>query len=122
MTYMHTYVHQVETIFQISFTSEAKSLIKFVKIRSRFLLEAKNYPVLTMLGQSVASVCVVLECLLCHIPDVYVDTTGSIKPALPMTFLWIFKNTTYNYSVFMKLYNEYILNCFSSFYNSLVSF
>lgn len=69
-------VKQVETTFQITFTSEAQSRLRFVKIRSRGFLEARHYPVLTMLGQSLASVGVALECLILHIPDVYVDTTG----------------------------------------------
>ena len=54
-----------------------KSRIRFVYIRSRSLLEAQNYPVLTMLAQSLASIYVSLECFICHIPDVYIDTTGA---------------------------------------------
>lgn len=54
-----------------------------VRIESRFLLEAKWYPVATMLGQSIGSVFVGLECFARSLtgdapfPDIFCDTTGA---------------------------------------------
>ena len=44
------------------------------------ILRAYRYPVLTMVGQSLASVVVALECLVRATPDVFVDTTGAAFP------------------------------------------
>jgi len=48
-----------------------------VNIRSTTVLEAKWYPVATMLGQCLGSILVGLECALRFIPDLYFDTTGA---------------------------------------------
>ena len=50
--------------------------VKFVFLQSRSWVEAKRYPVLTLLGQSLGSMCLGLEALFRHVPDVYVDTMG----------------------------------------------
>jgi hypothetical protein len=63
--------------FNISFTLDDSERISFVNIRSRFLLEAKWYPVATMLFQSLGSVFVGLECMWLLSPDIYVDTIGA---------------------------------------------
>jgi len=50
--------------------------VQLVRLRSRWLLEADNYPVFTLLGQSLGSVVVGLEALWELLPDVYVDSMG----------------------------------------------
>ena len=61
--------------FQIS-VEPAAFPVSFVYLRGRWLLRAGLYPVLTMLGQSVASVLLASESLARATPDVFVDTTG----------------------------------------------
>jgi len=73
----------VKNTFQIEFDESARSRVRFVRIKSRFLLEARNYPVLTMLGQALGSVYVGLESLFLHVPKVFIDTTG-LAFALPI--------------------------------------
>lgn len=68
-------LRNVEDKFRISIKPTAN--IIFVKIRSRTLLESKWYPVLTMLGQTAASILVGCECLVRFPPDIYCDTTGA---------------------------------------------
>lgn len=51
--------------------------IRFVYILSRSLLEARLYPVATMVGQSLGSLLVGVECLLRCCPHYYIDTTGA---------------------------------------------
>jgi len=53
------------------------SRIRLVNIASRPLLEARWYPVATMICQCLASIVVGLECLARLAPDLYVDTTGA---------------------------------------------
>ncbi|XP_037087057.1 GDP-Man:Man(3)GlcNAc(2)-PP-Dol alpha-1,2-mannosyltransferase-like [Pollicipes pollicipes] len=50
--------------------------VRFVRLRSRWLLEPTLYPVLTLLGQALGSVLVGLEALLRFLPDVYIDSMG----------------------------------------------
>ena len=45
--------------------------------KQRISPPTRYYPVLTMLGQSLGSLYVVIECLLAFTPDVYCDTTGA---------------------------------------------
>jgi len=59
-----------------TFGIKVKRKVHFVYLRSRFFVEAKNYPVLTLLGQSLGSVALGLEALLRCPPDIYVDTMG----------------------------------------------
>jgi len=57
--------------------------ITFVYLRTRCLLEAKWYPVLTLLGQAVGGVVVGGEALVRLVPHVWVDTTG-LPSTLPL--------------------------------------
>ena len=59
-----------------TFGIKVERKVHFVYLRSRFFVEAKNYPVLTLLGQSLGSVALGLEALLRCSPDVYIDTMG----------------------------------------------
>jgi alpha-1,2-mannosyltransferase len=51
--------------------------LHFVRIRTRRLLEARTWPRLTLLGQSLGSAIVALECFARARVDVWVDTTGA---------------------------------------------
>jgi alpha-1,2-mannosyltransferase len=70
-------INNVESKFGISYEKSKLSRIRLVYIRSRFLLEAKYYPVATMIGQSLGSMIVGFECLIRCPPDYYFDTTGA---------------------------------------------
>jgi len=59
-----------------TFGIKVERKVHFVYLRSRFFVEAKNYPVLTLLGQSLGSVALGLEALLRCSPDIYIDTMG----------------------------------------------
>lgn len=61
--------------FEISINPAALP-VSFVYLRTRGLLDAGLYPVLTMLAQSAASVVLAAEALIRATPDVFVDTTG----------------------------------------------
>lgn len=50
--------------------------VSFAFVRGRPWLEARRYPVFTMLGQSAGSVLFALACLAAFVPDVWLDTTG----------------------------------------------
>ncbi|XP_052796296.1 GDP-Man:Man(3)GlcNAc(2)-PP-Dol alpha-1,2-mannosyltransferase-like isoform X2 [Mya arenaria] len=50
--------------------------IDFVFLRSRNWVEAKKYPIFTLLGQSLGSLKLGLEALVSFVPDVYVDSMG----------------------------------------------
>jgi alpha-1,2-mannosyltransferase len=54
-----------------------ENYVKFILIKSTFLLEPKWYRIATMIFQSGASIIVAFECLLRLMPDVYFDTTGA---------------------------------------------
>ena len=66
----------VEQKFSISIDPDQRNKIHFIRISSRFLLEAKWYPVFTMLFQSLASMVIGLECLVYFQPHLLVDTIG----------------------------------------------
>ncbi|KAH7702377.1 glycosyl transferase [Aphelenchoides avenae] len=51
--------------------------LHFVYVRHRWLLEARYYPVFTLLMQSIGSILLGLEALWKLSPSVYVDTTGA---------------------------------------------
>ncbi len=55
---------------------EFKQNIRFVRLRSRVLLEAWLYPRLTLVLQMIGSMVVSFEALLRFTPMVYIDTTG----------------------------------------------
>lgn len=69
----------VEKQFKIDLRSNTSysSRLKLININTRFLLEARWYPVATMVLQCFFSAIVGLECLLRIMPDVYFDTTGA---------------------------------------------
>lgn len=52
------------------------SIIRFVSVSSYWLLLPRCYPVLTLLGQAVGSMVVVMEALFRCPPDIFIDTTG----------------------------------------------
>ena len=60
--------------FGVSFDIENRPV--FVRLKSRQLLEASQWPRFTMIGQSFGSMVVAFEALLRHTPDVFIDTTG----------------------------------------------
>lgn len=63
--------------FGITFNADERSSIQLINIRSRTLLEAKWYPVATLILQSLAGVVVGLESVIRRRPDVYIDTIGA---------------------------------------------
>ncbi|XP_054275693.1 GDP-Man:Man(3)GlcNAc(2)-PP-Dol alpha-1,2-mannosyltransferase-like [Macrosteles quadrilineatus] len=50
--------------------------VSFVYLRTRTLVEAKWYPVCTLLGQSIGSIILGLEAMWRYLPDIYIDTMG----------------------------------------------
>ncbi len=52
------------------------SRVDFVYLRARELVEARHYPRVTMVGQSLGSVVLALEALLRFMPDTFIDTMG----------------------------------------------
>lgn len=54
----------------------APQTVRFVRLRSRFLLEARLYPYFSLAAQSAASVLVAIEAAWGCVPDVYVDSMG----------------------------------------------
>ena len=70
-------LQKVKDRFKIDIISRFYDNISFVRIRSRPLLEAKWYPVGTMIFQSLASIIVGFDCFRHVTPDVYIDTTGA---------------------------------------------
>ena len=55
---------------------EHQSLMTFIPLRSRFLLEAKYYRMFNVFGPSIGSMIVGFEALMRFIPDVYMDCEG----------------------------------------------
>nr|XP_037277247.1 GDP-Man:Man(3)GlcNAc(2)-PP-Dol alpha-1,2-mannosyltransferase-like [Rhipicephalus microplus] len=53
-----------------------KSTLHFVFLHSRSLVEARLYPVFTILGQSLGSMIVGLEAILSFVPTIFIDSTG----------------------------------------------
>ena len=66
----------VRDSFRIDVTNYADR-ISFLCIRTVTMLDAKWYPIATMLFQSLASVVVGLECVIRLTPDIYCDTMGA---------------------------------------------
>ncbi|KAJ6659254.1 hypothetical protein lerEdw1_019300 [Lerista edwardsae] len=50
--------------------------VNFVFLKRRYLVEASLYPHLTLLGQSLGSLCLGWEALMKCVPDVYIDSMG----------------------------------------------
>lgn len=63
--------------FEIEFTDEQRQRIIIVNIALTSLLEARWYPIATMVGQSLGSMLVVADSLWRFVPDVYYDTIGA---------------------------------------------
>ena len=62
--------------FGVSFGTERRLPIDFVRLSRRRLLEAARYPRLTMIMQSLGSMVVAVEALGRATPDIFVDSTG----------------------------------------------
>ena len=52
------------------------SRVSFIRLRTRSLLEARYYPVFTLLGQSLGSIIVAFDALVRLVPEHYIDTMG----------------------------------------------
>ncbi|GFT14518.1 GDP-Man:Man(3)GlcNAc(2)-PP-Dol alpha-1,2-mannosyltransferase [Nephila pilipes] len=61
---------------ELRFNIKLLRKIDIVYLRSRFIVEAKYYPIFTLLMQSLGSIILGLEALLKYVPDVYIDTMG----------------------------------------------
>ncbi|KAI8116866.1 GDP-Man:Man(3)GlcNAc(2)-PP-Dol alpha-1,2-mannosyltransferase isoform X1 [Lucilia cuprina] len=66
-------LEKVNNVFNINLEKEN---ITFVYLKFRHLVEAKRYPVFTLLGQSIGSMILGLEALVKFPPDIYLDTMG----------------------------------------------
>jgi alpha-1,2-mannosyltransferase len=53
-----------------------RSSIHFIYLRTRFLLEEKNYKILSLFGSNIGSIIVGFEALARFLPDIYIDSTG----------------------------------------------
>lgn len=70
-------VEGAPSLAKSSDSSVRGATLHFVRIRMRRLLEARTWPRLTLLGQSLGSAIVALECIVRARTDVWVDTTGA---------------------------------------------
>lgn len=59
-----------------NFSITLKRPVSFVWLKSRFLVEAKYWPIFTLAGQSLGSVILCLEALWRFTPDIYIDSMG----------------------------------------------
>ncbi|CAD5110778.1 DgyrCDS144 [Dimorphilus gyrociliatus] len=59
-----------------NFSITLKRPVSFVWLKSRFLVEAKCWPIFTLAGQSFGSMLLCLEALWKFTPDVYIDSMG----------------------------------------------
>ena len=80
--------------------------LQFVYLHTRWLLEAKNYPRLTLLGQMFAGLVVGVEALERHCPEWFIDTTGC-PLTLPL-FRWLGGATTFSYVHYPTITTEMI--------------
>lgn len=64
---------KVKDVFNINLEKDS---ITFVYLKLRNLVEAKKYPIFTLLGQSIGSMILGLEALIKFPPDIYLDTMG----------------------------------------------
>jgi alpha-1,2-mannosyltransferase len=76
-----TILQNVQKKFGLQFTESQAQKIEIVYIRTRSLLEAKYYPIATMIGQSLGSMLVGIECIYRLTPHIFVDSIGA-----PFTF------------------------------------
>ncbi|KAF8766849.1 GDP-Man:Man(3)GlcNAc(2)-PP-Dol alpha-1,2-mannosyltransferase-like [Argiope bruennichi] len=61
---------------EVRFNIKLLRNVDIIYLKSRFLVEAKYYPIFTLLMQSLGSVVLGLEALLKYVPDIYIDTMG----------------------------------------------
>jgi len=61
---------------KLTFNIPVSPDVEFVFLSSRGWVEAKRYPILTLLGQSFGSVLMGIEALIKRPPDVFIDTMG----------------------------------------------
>ncbi|KAJ7145790.1 glycosyltransferase family 4 protein [Mycena epipterygia] len=66
-------LEKVQSRFAIALSP---STLHFVFLTRRVLIEDSTYPRLTLIGQSLGSVCLVAEALSLFVPDAYIDTMG----------------------------------------------
>ncbi|KAJ3293134.1 asparagine-linked glycosylation protein [Rhizoclosmatium sp. JEL0117] len=67
---------KVQDQFNVAFTESEQKRIHLVGLKHWGLLEAKRYPRLTLIAQSLGSALVALEALMLETPEVFVDTIG----------------------------------------------
>eukprot|EP01039_Chlorochromonas_danica_P003988 gene3988-4363_t len=75
-----TILKNVKSKFGIAIPSDQATKLDLIYIHWRTLLSAEWYPVATMIGQSIGTMIVVLECLWRHRsdpPDIFCDTMGA---------------------------------------------
>lgn len=80
-------INEEQLILNVERSFKIKLLkpIKCIQIKSRFVIEAKNYKVFTLLGQSLSSIILAIEALFKLNPLVVIDTMG-----YPFTY-WLFR-------------------------------
>ncbi|XP_036670678.3 GDP-Man:Man(3)GlcNAc(2)-PP-Dol alpha-1,2-mannosyltransferase [Drosophila suzukii] len=66
-------LQKAKNVFNIAVDSDN---VKFVFLKQRHWIEAKNYPHFTLLGQSIGSMVLGLEALCKFPPDIFIDTMG----------------------------------------------
>ena len=67
---------EIKTKAKLTFNIPVGENVKFVFLSTRGWVEAKRYPVLTLLGQSFGSVILGVEALIKQPPDIFIDTMG----------------------------------------------
>ncbi|GBM40993.1 GDP-Man:Man(3)GlcNAc(2)-PP-Dol alpha-1,2-mannosyltransferase [Araneus ventricosus] len=75
------------TNVEVRFNIKLLRNIDIVYLRTHFLVEAKYYPIFTLLMQSLRSVVLGLEALLKYAPDIYIDSMGYAWTFPVFTFL-----------------------------------
>lgn len=69
-----TIIEKANKTFGINFQQK----VEFQFLQTRSWVEAKRYPLLTLLGQSIGSLILGIEALVRYPPDVYIDTMGLV--------------------------------------------
>lgn len=69
---------KVRDLFKIDLITECNFVerINFIPLSYSFLIEAKRYPVLTLLFQNIGSILVAIEAAYRMVPEVYIETIG----------------------------------------------
>lgn len=58
------------------FNIDLPKSVEFVYLHTRKWVEAKKYPIFTLLGQSFGSLILGMEALVSYVPDIYIDSMG----------------------------------------------